>query len=181
MQNLTCPYPGNINPLRLQSYIFSIQKLPELTYFVQSTEVPQISLGQISQQSNVHDLKIPGETMEYGDLNITFQVDEEMKNWNAIYFWMIGLGYPDGHSLYTKFMNAAINSNSPTELAKGYSDGSLQILDSANNPKQIYTFVDMFPINLSGLRFDAQNSEPEIATANATFAYSYYYINKEII
>lgn len=181
MPNLTCPFPGNINPLRLTSYIFSIQKLPELTYFVQSTEVPSLQLGSISQASNVHDIKIPGETMDYGTLNIEFQIDEEMKNWNAIYFWMIGLGYPEGHALYRRYQNAVVNANSRTELAKGYSDGSLTILDSSNNPKQIFTFVDMFPTNLSGLRFDAGQSEPQIAMATATFEYTYYYINKEVV
>jgi hypothetical protein len=78
----------------------------------------------------VHDIKIPGETMDYADLTIEFQIDEEMKNWNAIYFWMVGLGYPEGHELYLSYMNAKVNQNSPNELMKGYSDGSLIILDS---------------------------------------------------
>ena len=180
MATLTCPSPGNINPLRLQSYQFSIQKLPELTYFVQQTEIPSLQLGSVSQMSTVHDLKIPGETMEYADLSIDFQVDEELKNWNAIYFWMIGLGYPEGHQVYQRYMNAAVNQNQPNELAKGYSDGTLTILDSSNSPKQAFTFVDMFPINLTGLRFDASNSDSPIAMASVTFAYSYYYIDKEV-
>lgn len=180
MPTLTCPSPGNINPLRLQSYQFTIQKLPELTYFVSTTEVPQMTLGVQTQSSTVHDIKIPGETMDYGDLTIEFQIDEELKNWNAIYFWMVGLGYPEGHNLYQAYINAKINENQPNELMKGYSDGSLIILDSQNNPKQVFTFVDLFPVSLSGMRFDSSNTDNPIAMASVTFAYSYYYINKDI-
>lgn len=180
MAQYTCPSPGNVNPLRLQAYQFIIQKLPELTYFVQTTEIPEMQLGVQTQASSVHDIKIPGETMDYASLTIEFQVDEELKNWNSIYFWMVGLGYPEGHQLYRQYMNAKVNQNSPNELMKGYSDGSLVILDSANHPKQIFTFVDMFPISLSGLRFDSSVTDAPIAMASATFEYSYYYINKDI-
>lgn len=178
MVTLTCPSPSNVNPLRLSAYQFSIQKLPDLTYFIQSTEIPQMTLGVAIQTSNVHDIKIPGETMEYGQLTLDFIVDEELKNWNAIYFWMIGLGYPTGHDLYQMYLNNPVNQNSPTELSKGYSDGSLVLLDSANNPKQVFTFVDMFPINLSGLRFDSTTDSNPVAIASCTFEYTYYYINK---
>lgn len=176
----TCPYPGNINPLFLNAYEFSIAKLPELTYFVQETEIPPISLGVAIQSGSVHDVKVPGETMTYENLTIRFQVDEEMTNWNAIYFWMVGLGYPQGNTLYTDFLNAQINKAGLTELSKGYSDGTLSVLSNANTPKQIFTFVDMFPISLSGLQFDAQVTDAKPATATATFAYTYYTINKQI-
>jgi hypothetical protein len=68
MPTFTCPTPENINPLRLGAYQFSIQKLPSLTYFVTKTEIPSIQLGMSSQSSSVHDIKIPGETMEYSQL-----------------------------------------------------------------------------------------------------------------
>ena len=180
MPTLTCPSPGNINPLRLSQYQFQVEKLPELTYFVQSTTVPGITLGVSTQSSTVHDIKIPGETMDYGELTIEFVVDEELKNWNAIYFWMIAMGYPEGHDLYVQYMNAPINSNRTQELSKGYSDGTLTLLDSSNNPKQLYTFVDLFPSQLSGFTFNSSSGQAEIATDTVTFEYSYYYINKSL-
>lgn len=181
MPSLQCPSPGNINPLRLTGFEFNIHKLPDLTYFVQSVELPPITLGVSSQSSSVHDIKIPGETMEYGSLAVEFQVDEEMKNWNGIYFWMIALGYPEGHSMYTRYMNSAINSNLWSELSKGYSDGSLTVLNSSGSPVQTFTYVDMFPTNLTGLRYDSRSTSPEIATATAVFEYTYYKMNKDFV
>lgn len=174
----TCPYPGNTNPLYVNSYQFNIAKLPEVTYFVQETQIPPIDLGVARQTSSVHDLKMPGETMEYSDMSFSFIVDEELKNWNSIYFWMIGLGYPEGHDIYTKYLLDMKNQNDYSELSKGFSDGTLTLLDSSNNPKQIFTFVDMFPINLSGFNFESTGGDTQPAVATATFAYSYYKINK---
>lgn len=180
MSNLMCPFPANVNPLRLTQYQFQVEKLPELTYFVQNASVPDISLGVSTQASSVHDIKIPGETMEFGSLQIEFVVDEDLKNWNSIYFWMIGMGYPEGHHLYTGYMNSQKNANRLSELAKGYSDGTLALLDSSNNPKQVYTFVDMFPTQLQGLSFSSNSGQAEVATASVVFEYSYYKINKKI-
>ena len=119
--------------------------------------------------------------MDYEDLTIQFVVDEDLRNWNAIYFWIFGLGYPEGHSLYKEYMSADINDFSQSELQKGYSDGQLMILDSQNNPKQTFQFIDMFPTSLQGLQFDSSNQDTPVATATVTFEYTYYKImNKQI-
>lgn len=181
MANLTCPTPENISPLRPGAYQFSIFKLPNISYFVTSTQVPAITLGVATQPTSVHDIKIPGEQMDYQELTVQFQVDEQLKNWNAIYFWMFGLGYPEGHEIYKQYLNADINDFSTTELSKGYSDGQLIILNSANNPIQQFQFVDMFPISLQGLDFDSADTNHGAVTATVTFAYSYFkVINKDI-
>lgn len=177
----TCPYPSNINPLYLNSFQFNIAKLPELTYFVQATQIPQVNLGVITQAGSVHDSKVPGETMSFADISIKFIVDEEMSNWNAIYYWMIGLGFPINNKMYTEFLKRQDNLRYLTELNKGYSDGTLTLLSNTNTPKQIFTFVDMFPTSLSGLEFDSEATDARPATATATFAYTYYTMNKQSI
>lgn len=174
----SCPYPGNINPLYLTGYQFVIQKLPEITYFIQETQVPSITLGESRFGTGVHDIKMPGDTLEFGELQIQFIIDENLSNWNAIYFWMSGLGFPEGHHMYTRYINASINKNLYSENSKGVSDGTLTLLDSSNNIKQAFTFVDLFPTNLSGLNFTASLTDPQPAVGTASFAYSYYSIDK---
>lgn len=174
MTILTCPTPSNINPLNANGFIFSVSKLPELTFFVQDVDLPSMSIGIATQSSSVHDIKIPGETADYGDLSVSFLVDEQFANYKAIYGWMVGLSYPEGHQLYTEFLNSVKNDQSYSELAKGYSDATLTILDSSNNPVQAITFVDAFPTSLSTLPFSAQNTDVNYLRATATFSYSYY-------
>lgn len=174
MTTLTCPYPENINPLNPNAFIFSVQKLPELTFFVQDVELPTLQIGTVIQSSNVHDIKIPGETAEYGSLNLTFLVDEDFKNWKAIYTWMIGLTYPSNHNIYTQFLGSEKNAQSLSELAKGYSDASLSILDSSNNVVQNITFVDAYPTSLTALPFTSTNSDVNYLRATVEFQYTYY-------
>lgn len=174
MTILTCPSPSNINPLNPNGFLFSVTKLPELTFFVQDVELPQLSIGVVTQASSVHDIKIPGETADYGSLSVSFLVDEQFANYKAIYAWMIGLTYPESHAIYTEFLASAKNSNLYSELSKGYSDATLSILDSSNNPVQRITFVDAFPTSLSSLPFTSQSNDVQYLRATATFEYTYY-------
>ena len=64
MAALTCPSPVNITPLiGSGNYVFGLVKFPEITFFVQEVELPDISLGVSVQYSSVHDVPIPGDTM----------------------------------------------------------------------------------------------------------------------
>ena len=166
--------PDGINPLNPNGFKFSIQKLPEITFFVQDVELPALTIGTVVQSTQVHDLKIPGETAEFDNLNLSFLVDEKFKNWKAIYGWLVGLTYPETHDIYGAFLNSERNSNSRTELAKGYSDGTLTILDSSNNAIQSIQFIDMYPTSLSALPFSSQNTDVQYLKASVNFAYSYY-------
>lgn len=171
---LTCPTPSTINPLNPNGFLFSVSKLPELTFFVQEVELPSITLGVATQSSSVHDIKIPGETMEFSDLTVSFLVDEQFANYKAIYAWMSGLGFPERHQMYSAWLETQRNKNDYTELAKGYSDASLTILDSSNNILQQIMYIDAFPISLSGISFNAKNSDAPVVQATCTFAYTYY-------
>jgi hypothetical protein len=168
--------PENINPLNPNGFKFSIQKLPDLTFFIQDVQIPNLTIGQISQATSVQDVPIPGETASFSDLTVSFLVDEDFKNWTKIYEWMIGLTYPENHQIYTDFLDKSKNAQSRTELAKGYSDGTLTILGSNNKAVRSISFIDMFPISLDGASFSAQNTDVNYLRANCTFAYSYYKI-----
>ena len=180
MPTLTCPSPQTVTPLiGSGNYIFNLVKFPEITFFVQEAELPEISLGTIIQTSSVHDIPIPGESMEYGNLTCTFQVDSKMENYLAIHNWIVGLGYPTGHKLYKDLMANAKNAGSMSELAKGYTDGALTILDNAYKPIIQARFVDCFPTNLSGIQFRSNESDSSPLTSQVTFAYTYYTLSTD--
>jgi hypothetical protein len=175
MAVLTCPSPTTITPLiGSGNYVFSLVKFPEITFFVQEVSLPSISLGTVIQTSTVHDIPIPGETMEYGELTCTFQIDSKLENYRAIHDWIIGLGYPTNHELYKKLMSSTKNNNSASELASGYTDGTLSILDNAYQPLVQVRFVDCFPTNLSGIDFTSTSTDASPLTSRVTFAYTYY-------
>jgi hypothetical protein len=60
------------------------------------------------------------------------------------------------------------------------SDATLIVLDGTHRPMQSFTFIDMFPVNLSGIEFDATSSTAQQAIATVTFAYSYFVLNDSV-
>ena len=75
----TCPVPDDVNPLLLTGFQFSVAKLPELTFWVQNTEIPNVSLGASTTGTPLSDIRHPGEKLEFGDLSVRFLVDSQMK------------------------------------------------------------------------------------------------------
>ena len=55
-----------------------------------------------------------------------------------------------------------------------YSDATLFILTSKNNPNIEIRFSDIYPISLSGLDYNQQESDINYLTSNVTFAYKIY-------
>ena len=55
-------------------------------------------------------------------------------------------------------------------------EGTLNVLSSSNVPNFKIKFLDMFPVSLSDLDFDATDSDIDYLTANVTFKYTIYNI-----
>ena len=55
-------------------------------------------------------------------------------------------------------------------------DGTLNVLSSSSTPNFKVKFLDMFPVSLSDLDFDATDSDIDYLTANVTFKYTIYNI-----
>jgi len=56
------------------------------------------------------------------------------------------------------------------------SDGTLNVLSSANTPNFKVKFLNMFPVSISDLVFDATDSDIDYLTADVTFKYTIYNI-----
>lgn len=175
MPILTCPSPTEIKPLiGTGNYQFSTIKFPDIAFMVQDVELPSITLGHATMSTAVNDIPIPGETMDFSPLTVTFVVDEKMTNYLAINDWMVAMGFPADHKMYSDLMDRTATRLSATELMKGFTDAILTILGNNNTAIMQAYFTDCFPISLSGLRFSSTNGDTSPITAEVTFLYSYY-------
>ena len=116
---------------------------------------------------------IPGDTLTYDQLNVQFLVDSNMTNYKAIYNWIIALGFPQSYDQYISFVNSD-ERGALSELARNYSDATLQILSGTNSPSQIVQFFDMFPVAIDSVVFESTNQDVQYVVGNATFRYGYY-------
>ena len=59
--------------------------------------IPGLQLGNATQLTSLRDIPLPGTKLDFGDLILTFLVDEKFENYEEIYTWLRGLGFPGEH------------------------------------------------------------------------------------
>ena len=65
-------------------------------------------------------------------------------------------------------------SGVPSGVQAMYGDATLTIMTSKNNPVIEVCFSDLYPVALSGLAFNQQETDVTYLTATATFTYKLY-------
>lgn len=174
MQNLTCPVPSNINPLTSNGFMFSINKYPDISFFCQEANIPDLTLPSADADNPFVVVPIPGEKLSFGDLQIQFLIDENMANYLALHNWMIGLGFPKSRTQYANFINSHTDVMNTNPNTAAYSNATLQVLTNSNNSSQIITFVDLFPVSLASVQLQSNQSDVIYIAGSATFKYTYY-------
>ena len=164
----------NKNFLNPTGFKFILNRAPKVVFFSNQASIPGLSLGVAEQPTYLKDIPQPGDKLEFRDLTIRFLVDEDLENYLEIQHWLRGLGFPD--SLKEIYDWQKSNPNAPDGVLNYTSDGTLNVLSSSNTPNFKVKFLDMFPVSLSDLDFDATDSDVDYLTANVTFKYTIYNI-----
>ena len=170
---------------------FQLAKLPKVEYFTTACNIPGISLGTTSQPTPLADIPLPGDTLSFGDLEITFLVDENLENYREIHGWMYGIGFPKARTQFAELVSANKDrfptsgkdslvtdagkvKYGATPLGPIFSDATLNVLSSKNNTNIEVRFNDVFPTTLSGLNFNQQADDVNYLSATVSFKYKIY-------
>ena len=170
----SCSWANQINNRNFLSGIgfkFNLGKYPKVDFFCNTARIPELSLATTTQPSYLKDIDVPGEKISYGDLTIQFLVDENMENYKTVYDWIVGLGFPETAQ---QFKGVTTDKDGIRDMKEQFADGTLRILNSNFNEVAKVKFLDMFPVSLSSLDFDATSTDVNYFTAQATFKYTVY-------
>ena len=144
--------PKNINPLADVQFKFDVAALPNTSFFIQTVNLPGVTLeAAVMATPQLQNLSRHTGIITYETLELTFMVDEYLKNWQEIYEWIVG------------------DENK-------YTSAVLTILSSAMNPTMEIHFKDIFPTSLSGISFDSTTTDPVYQTGTVSFNYTEYII-----
>tara|TARA_B100000586_G_scaffold208300_1_gene155627 strand:+ start:809 stop:1282 length:474 start_codon:yes stop_codon:yes gene_type:complete len=144
--------PKNINPLADVQFKFDVAALPNTTFFIQTVNLPGVTLeAAVMATPQLQNLSRHTGIITYETLELTFMVDEYLKNWQEIYEWIVG------------------DENK-------YTSAVLTILSSSMNPTMEIHFKDIFPTSLSGISFDSTTTDPVYQTGTVSFNYTEYII-----
>jgi hypothetical protein len=159
----------NKNMLSPVGFNFNILRAPDLNFFVQSITLPGISMPNYSQPNPFISIPRPGDHIEYGELSISFKINEDLSNYIGIFNWITGLGFPDEFEQYNEL------AKKPSYSGEGlYSDGNIMILSSSMNPIIRIDIKDMFPVSLSDIPLDTRDTSIQHIDATASFKFRDY-------
>lgn len=165
--------PQNKNFLNPLNFQFQLKRAPNVNFFIQKISLPSIDSPQIEIPTMFNYIPEPGNKLIYGDLEITFKIDEDFNNYLEIHNWIRALTFPE------KFAEYASISNNPSYTGDGIrSDISLIVLNSTKKPNFEITFREAYPISLSGVEFDTTLEDVQYLTTTASFKYMLYDITK---
>jgi len=165
----------------------AFNRLPKTTWFCTAANVPGITLGEAQYATPMTDMFVTGDKLTFETLNITFLVDEELQNYRELWDWLVGMGSPVSHSQWETTLakgdgairtfstpDADPRTKSTYEESNLYSDATLIVYSSKNQPKVEVKFKNMFPTSLSSLEYSQEATDVEYFKASATFRYLYY-------
>ena len=180
--------PDKLDYLSPTQFRFGINQLPKVEFFVQTCNLPGLSMGNTEIANPFKNIPIMGDKIEYEDLSLTFLVDEYLENYLELHKWITGIGFPENRSEFRKHRD--VTSNTPagggtpqTDVIGAavadkamYSDAYLMILSNKNNPIVNVFFRDLYPVAMTALDYNQQATDVEYITASIDFAYQIYEI-----
>ena len=151
------------NYLSPVSFKIIIDRLPNVEFFTQRVNLPQLSMAAPAQVSPIHAIYQTPDRIEYSELDLSFIVDENMSNYEEILRWMEGMGTPETS-------NQRLNLDKSKYGAR--SDITIMIENSSRNPNLKFTFTECFPTSLSGVPLDVTSSDVTYPECSVTFRYT---------
>ena len=178
VRSATPPYtlnePNNRNFLSIVGFNFILNRCPKVDFYCNRANLPTITLGNANQSTYLKNIPVPGDKLEYEDLQLDFIVDEDCENYLQIYDWITGLGYPESLQQYDDLKRNSRFYPAEDAPFNERSDGTLVVLNSNYQPSLRVVFKDLFPVSLSGIPFSAVETEERYFTATVSFKYTIY-------
>jgi hypothetical protein len=155
--------PTNRNYLAPVGFQLKFELFNSVDFFCQKANLPGLSMPVTEVPTRFRNFPIvPGGGVTFDDLQVTFIIDEDLKNYYSIHEWIRRNGNSEQH----------IDGDGEVK----YSNGQLMILTSNFNPAFFVDYEKLFPINLTPIQFDSTVGDIEYFTADVTFKFQNYTI-----
>ena len=151
--------PDNLSYLAPTQFELLVKKLPNTKYFATGVNIPSVSVGETLQPTRLGaNVKLPGDKIQFGEITITFIVDENMENWTELYNWMEGITASTDTEKYRLLVGANKRENQPQDNSGDFdqlhSDMTIVVTTAANNPNRYVRIQDAYPSSLGEIAMD---------------------------
>lgn len=150
-------------------FVVTVQRLPGVEFFVQSVNIPSVSIAQIDQNTPFKIIPVPGDRLTYGELPLSFIVNETMSNYIEVYNWLRDLSFNEEFPQFDGIKNSEYGI---------LTDISIVIMNSHKNPNINIQFRDCFPVSLSDITLDTTQTDVIYPTATVSFTFRDFIITQ---
>lgn len=151
--------PDEFNTARPSNYYMTFQRLPGVTFHLQSVTLPTVTIPEVEVANPMVQMQIAGTNITYDNLNLSFIVDEGFYNWNEIHKWMMDFWDPESGSI-------------TSQLDSLESEAYLHILSNNGNPIREINFHHCWPTSLSSVEMTTMaDAEPIVCDLEINFTH----------
>ena len=140
--------PTKLDYISPTQFKFSINQLPKVEFFTTAANIPDLSLSDVVIPTPFKQIPVLGQNLTYGNLSITFIVDEFLENYRELHNWLTAIGFPKSREQFKNFRTVTSTNPSVDKVIKTdigaigksipdsamFSDGTITILSNKNNP-----------------------------------------------
>lgn len=160
--NIDSNITKQLNYLSGNRAVMQISQLPDTSFNIKNFQIPTIQLPSADHPSPYFDRPDVGDKLSYEALDVEFVVLEDLSNWIQAYSWINYIGSPrDRKKEYDK-----------TPFI--YSDATVTVYSSHNNPLVRVKFIECVPVVLGGIQFNEEIMETSTVTSFLTMEYLRY-------
>lgn len=152
------PNPNEFNLLTNVQYKLEIPTLPNLTYWVQTAFLPTVSIEGGLLSSPNREIPVPGHKLEFDSMTMTFLLDQDLRNYEEIYYWMLKIQVEKQFSEMTQ-------------------DIKLHFLTGQMNISRTITLVGAYPTTLTEVAMGSDDSDSVGVIGSVIFQYQYFTFN----
>lgn len=165
-------FQQNTNTLYSNYFRFTVHRLPDLTFFAQSIQMPAVSSTQALQATPFSTIHHTGDHLLYSTFTVTYLVDARCQNYFSLYYWMKGYGFPHSFEEVTQFRESQLKQMGnfraqPGEIERTSATLHIVTPDTGAIIAE-FTLDDVFPTELSALTFDATVTDATVLTTAVT-------------
>lgn len=174
------PVTPIINQNYLQSIGFNviIDRLPTVSYFATSVNVAGIETSNTRMGTPFAAIPLPSDHPRFGAFSLEFIVDEDLRNWEELMTWLVGISFPESHDQWKTLVGTSKGAFKAGKENNIYSDITIQTLTSAKNPKMEITYHNAIPNGIQGFVLTATGKDTDIITSTVGFDYSHFTIKR---
>lgn len=132
--------------------MFLNQNYKSLDKSIISVAIPSVNTGVAIMQTPIKDIFYPGNSVEFSDLILGFQLDEDYANWKTIMNWI--------------YQNKSFDNVIQNMF---FSDVSIQLGDAKKNIIYSVQLTDVFPFDCSEIAFSTRSSDVDPLDFQVTF------------